>query len=165
LRRATPKAKRYARALRVRRTKAEVRLWESIRKYNLGFKFRQQHPILNYIVDFYSPRKNLVVEVDGDYHLTAEQQSYDAYRTKRIESLGIRVIRFTNEQVFKNLPWVLRKIQEQAGETVSSATLPVMSADPTLSGRRRLWVVGGGGQPGMRASKVNAQAEPLSESA
>lgn len=167
IRNATPAAKRYAKVLRARLTPSEKHLWKSISSEQLGFKFRQQHPRLNYILDFYAPQHHLAVEIDGGYHFTPDQQKYDAHRTYRLlTEANIRVIRFTNEQVFKSLAWVLRTIREQAGETAKVAILPAIpkgSMSPPAAAV--LCIVGGDGHPGTRDSKVNAQAELLSESA
>jgi very-short-patch-repair endonuclease len=83
-----------ARALRKEMTDAERLLWKSLRRQQLGVKFRRQHPIGPYIADFYSWEAGLVVEVDGDTHFTPEMQEYDAIRTQYLESLGLQVLRF-----------------------------------------------------------------------
>ena len=98
-----------ARALRQRQTAAETILWKALRNRALaGFKFRRQHRIGYYIVDFYCFAKKLVIEVDGGSHIGRE--AYDARRTDFLESLGCTVIRFTNEQVFENETGVLEEI-------------------------------------------------------
>lgn len=90
-------------------TKAEKLLWQKLRRRQLGgYKFRRQHPIGNYIVDFYCAETKLIVEVDGDIH--AYQESYDKERTKDLEALGYQVVRFWNEQVLKETIGVLEMI-------------------------------------------------------
>ena len=78
-------------------TEEEEFLWDFVRKNQLGAKFRKQHPIAQYIVDFYCHRFQLAVELDGDYHLDREQKQKDIQRQNNLEEKGIRVIRFTNE--------------------------------------------------------------------
>jgi very-short-patch-repair endonuclease len=90
-------------------TLAERELWERLRKKQLlGFKFRRQHSIERFIVDFYCRQARLVVEVDGPIHdYTAEE---DAIRQEFIEFQGLRVLRFTNEQVLGETEGVLEEI-------------------------------------------------------
>src|SRR5690554_6341240 len=92
-------------------TEAEKVLWECLKTKQLdGFKFRREHIIDEYIVDFVCLAKNLVIEVDGGYHNSAEIQKADVFRTENLEDLGFRVIRFTNEEVIGNIDGVLEKI-------------------------------------------------------
>ena len=87
-------------------TKAERLLWQKLRCRQLGgYKFRRQHPIGNYIVDFYCAETKLIIEVDGDIH--AYQEAYDAERTMDLEMLGYRVIRFWNGQILQEMDGVL----------------------------------------------------------
>jgi len=93
-------------------TEAEKVLWESLKTKQLdGYKFRREHIIDEYIVDFVCLAKNLVIEVDGGYHNHPEIQEADAFRTQILEELGFRVIRFSNEEVIGNIAAVLEKIQ------------------------------------------------------
>lgn len=95
----------YRKELRKNLTSAEATLWKSLQRKQLkGRKFRRQHSIENYIVDFYCPSEQLIVELDGAVHLDFAQQNYDLERTKNLEDLGFNVIRF------ENLPWVLNEI-------------------------------------------------------
>ena len=97
--------------LRKNLTSAEATLWKQLQKSQLnGRKFRRQHSIENFIVDFYCPKEKLIVELDGAYHLGFAQQNYDLERTKRLETLGFKLIRFENKLVFENLPYVLEEI-------------------------------------------------------
>ncbi|WP_445956917.1 isoleucine--tRNA ligase [Yeosuana sp.] len=92
-------------------TEAEKVLWESLKTKQLdGYKFRREHIIDEYIVDFVCLAKNLVIEVDGGYHNHPEIQEADTFRTENLENLGFRVIRFTNEEVMGNIDSVLEKI-------------------------------------------------------
>ncbi len=95
--------------LRCNQTKTEEILWEKLRANKLGVKIKRQVPItINYegfdklfIVDFCSKRKKLVIEVDGDYHKLVNEQ--DKIRDELLQKKGYKVIRFTNEQVYKNI--------------------------------------------------------------
>ena len=99
-----------ARELRKSPTAAEDHLWQALRRKAVeGQRFRRQHVFERFIVDFYCPAAHLVIEVDGDTH--AQQAEYDALRTAFLESLGLRVLRFRNEDVFTNLSEVLARIQ------------------------------------------------------
>ena len=91
-------------------TLAEERLWEELRGNKLGIHFRRQHVIGMYIADFVSLKNLLVVEVDGEYHQTLEQQLADQYRTNYLQQKGYRVIRFTNQQVLTDIESVVTKI-------------------------------------------------------
>ena len=92
-------------------TSAEATLWKQLQKSQLnGRKFRRQHSIKNFIVDFYCPKEKLIIELDGAYHLDFAQQIYDLERTKQLESLGFKVIRFENKLVFEHLQGVLNEI-------------------------------------------------------
>ncbi len=91
-------------------TSAEERLWQELRGNKLGVHFRRQHVIGMYIADFVSLKNLLVIEVDGDYHQTPEQQQKDQYRTEYLQSKGYRVIRFTNQQVLSDIESVMSRI-------------------------------------------------------
>ena len=119
-------------------TEAEQILWGILKGKQLGFKFRRQHIIDEFIVDFVCLEKKLIIEVDGKYHNTPEQIEADKMRTEILNEFGFKVIRFTNEQVIVDCDTVIFKIEEQLkslplGE-VGGATIPphilVMSATP-----------------------------------
>jgi very-short-patch-repair endonuclease len=104
---AKQETKERAKELRKNMTDSETRVWEIVRnKKIMGLKFRRQHPIDIYIVDFFCYQLKLVVEVDGDIHNRTDQSIWDKNRTSEIESFGIEVIRFTNFEVM-NQPDVL----------------------------------------------------------
>jgi very-short-patch-repair endonuclease len=112
---ASPRIFANAQKLRKNATEAEEFLWLALRENQLdGYKFRRQHPLSIYIADFYCHKLKLVIEIDGGYHQTEEQMLLDAERTATIESQGLKVMRFTNEEVLLNLPEVLNKIKEFA---------------------------------------------------
>ncbi len=94
-------------------TEAEQILWEQLRGKKLDFKFRRQHIIDEFIVDFVNLSKNLIIEVDGKYHNTVAQQEADNLRTKILNDLGFKVIRFTNEEVIGNIENVLSQITQR----------------------------------------------------
>lgn len=103
------KLKPLARQMRCEPTPAEKSLWEKLRnKQLLGFKFRRQHPIDRFIVDFYCAEARLIIEVDGEVHNYTQVE--DAIRQEFLESLGLRLIRFRNEEVLMGLDAVLEKI-------------------------------------------------------
>ncbi len=104
--------KEFAKENRREMTIAEKILWEGIRNKKTGYKFRKQHPIGDNIADFICIEKKLVIEVDGGYHNTLEQQQDDRVRTIDIEKMGYSVIRFTNEEVEQDLQNVIMKIKQ-----------------------------------------------------
>jgi very-short-patch-repair endonuclease len=109
--RSDPDVKQNARELRRNQTPAEASLWSHLRARQLdGMRFRRQHPIGPYVVDFYCAESRLVIEVDGDTH--AEQVEADQARTAWLESRGYRVIRFTNSEVRRQLEAVIEETAE-----------------------------------------------------
>ena len=102
-----------ARDLRRKQTDAEKLLWAQLRNLRSeGMKFRRQHPIGDYIVDFVCLEKKLIIEVDGGQHNEENQQEQDEARTKWLKSEGYRVIRFWNNDVLTNIQGVFYRIQE-----------------------------------------------------
>ena len=99
-----------AKELRRDMTAAEKMLWEELRANKLGVHFRRQQIIEGFIVDFYCHKAGLVVEVDGDIHDL--QQDEDARREKALSELGLRVIRFGNDEVARNLSGVVERIKQ-----------------------------------------------------
>ena len=102
-----------AKEMRKNPTPAEAVLWQQLKGKKLGDKFRQQHLIDNFIVDFVCLSKNLIIEVDGEYHTSTDQIEKDKERTRILENLGYKVVRFTNQQVIGNIDETLSKIQEE----------------------------------------------------
>jgi very-short-patch-repair endonuclease len=97
-----------AHGLRKNMTKAEVYLWKRLKDKKLfKVKFRRQHPVDIFVVDFYCHEIKLAIEIDGGIHLDKEISEYDHGRTHDIEKLGIKIIRFTNDQVFNDINKVL----------------------------------------------------------
>ena len=103
--------------LRSSLTPAEASLWKSLQRSQLdGKKFRRQHSVGNYILDFYCPECRLAVELDGQKHFNSIASEYDYRRSEYLRKLNIRVLRFENRVVFENLEGVLHAIREQLGE-------------------------------------------------
>jgi len=106
----------YSRELRQVSTEAEKLLWAELRNRKLnGLKFRRQHPIDKYIVDFYCHEKKLVIELDGSIHDKKENKEYDQARTIELGGLKIKVIRFRNDEVENGIGKVLEKIIQITG--------------------------------------------------
>jgi very-short-patch-repair endonuclease len=99
-----------AREMRRPQTPAEATLWRALRNRQTAFKFRRQHPIYRFIIDFYCAQAKLLIEVDGEWHLQPDQEEYDRARTEYLEELGYKVIRFTNDEVRHNLHAVAGEI-------------------------------------------------------
>ena len=91
-------------------TPAEAKIWSRVRNRGLGFKNRRQHPIWRFIADFYCAEAKLVIEIDGDTHADPDQEIDDQARTSWLEERGYKVIRLTNEDVFKRLEVALSEI-------------------------------------------------------
>lgn len=102
--------KNFRKDLRNNVTPQEIILWSRLRRNQLGFKFRRQHSIGKYIVDFCCPCKNLIIEVDGGQHDEVNQGRYDENRTQYFESLGYKVLRFWDNDVNNNLSSVVSEI-------------------------------------------------------
>ena len=103
--RSNPKTRTHAIELRKELTPAERKLWTIIRNDQLGFNFRRQHAIGNFIPDFVCIEKKLIIELDGSQHL--EQEEYDKERTQYLESQGYKVIRFWNNDVINSIEGVI----------------------------------------------------------
>jgi very-short-patch-repair endonuclease len=102
-----------ARSLKKVMTPAENLLWQNLRNRKVNIhKFRRQHPIAKYIVDFYCHEARLVIEVDGKIHLMNNNPEYDQFRTDELEWMGLKVIRFTNEEVLGDISKVLAEIRK-----------------------------------------------------
>ena len=108
------KIKDLAKDNRQNQTVAENLLWQSIRSSKLGIKFRRQHVVDGFILDFFSAEKGLALEVDGGYHNQSEQAEYDRMRQSLVEDYGITFLRFTNQEVENDLQAVLTKIKAAA---------------------------------------------------
>ncbi len=107
-----PKLKERARELRNNATASEKRLWKYLRgKQMRGYDFHRQKPIDNYVVDFFCYKLRLIIEVDGRTHGFQEVYKRDVKKEKKLKDLGLRVLRFTDEQVLTDIETVLRNIE------------------------------------------------------
>jgi len=124
LRRDIPQLGRRRQALRRQETPAERRLWQCLRNRQIeGFKFRRQASLGRYVVDFLCPELHVAIELDGAVHDDTARREYDIERQAALEASGVRVVRFSNDAVFDDLPvvldaiaFVLREERERQGE-------------------------------------------------
>lgn len=150
-----------ARALRQEQTEAEIYLWDLLRNRNFeGIKFRRQHPIKDYIVDFFSYELKLVIELDGGYHYHPEQKEKDELRDLHLKALGYQVLRYSNDTALTQTHIIYNDISERkatykpiAKSTRSRLPSPsgevlVMSGKTLLSTKRL--------QPNQRELLLNA---------
>jgi very-short-patch-repair endonuclease len=113
------------RRLRNSATDAEKVLWSRLKHSQLlGYKFRRQQGIANYVVDFYCPEHKLAIEIDGATHSTPEEMKHDMERQQYIEKFGVNFLRFTNSDVFENLDWVLETIVERLAKHKTDGQAP-----------------------------------------
>ncbi len=122
------KLKPLARQMRREPTHAEDILWQQVRRNELGYPIRRQHPFGRFIVDFYCSAARLVIEVDGDIHDYTQEE--DAIRQEILESLGLKVIRFKNDEIIHSLDSVLGRIKE----AIASAQQPDFSSPLSVHG-------------------------------
>ncbi len=106
------KHKKRRKSLRNNPTRAENILWRYIKGSQLGYKFRRQQSIKQYIVDFYCPKLNLIIELDGEVHNYILQNQKDWTREKNLEKLGFTIIRYKNEDVILNMADILDNLKE-----------------------------------------------------
>lgn len=120
--RGTPDFLPLKRRLRSDMTAAEQRLWARLRlRQFYGLKFRRQHGIGPYIVDFYCPERAVVIEVDGETHAGGDQPGRDQERDAYLQSLGLTVLRYWNDEVVQNLDGVLEDVSRRV---VTDSTSP-----------------------------------------
>ncbi len=106
----------YAEVLRKNMTEAEKIVWERLCKNQLDVRIRRQHPIFKYIADYYCHELKLVIEIDGEVHLSKENSEYDISRDITLNEFGIQIIRFTNAQVTSGIEQVIEKIKKKIEE-------------------------------------------------
>jgi len=110
---AKPQIFEKAKCLRENMTLAELKLWELLRNKQVqGLRFRAQHPIDIFIADFYCHPLKLVIEIDGGIHLNVEQKEYDIGREAEMNYWGIKIIRFTNEEIEKDIDQVIKDVND-----------------------------------------------------
>ncbi|MDQ6757865.1 MAG: class I tRNA ligase family protein, partial [Bacteroidota bacterium] len=116
-----------AKRMRKEYTEAENILWQHLRNHSLNAKFRRQHPIDSYIVDFVCLQQKLIIEIDGGYHETEKQKILDDERTKALNEIGFNTIRFTNKEVANSIDIVLQKIKKnlQQNRTAHEGGVPL----------------------------------------
>ena len=103
-----------AKRLRGTMTDAEKRLWAAVRAHRFhGFHFRRQVPIAGHVVDFVCQERRLIVEVDGATHSTDAEQARDGVRSMRLAAEGYRIVRFWNDDVYRDLPGVLDRLRHE----------------------------------------------------
>lgn len=100
-----------AKKLRHSMTQAETLLWEYLRQKPKGFKFRRQHPLGNFIADFYCHALKLVIEVDGKIHERTEVKERDTEKENFLTEAGIRVLRITNEEIENEFKRIVEKVE------------------------------------------------------
>ena len=108
-----PNLKQNRKDLRQNMTPAEAYLWKQLQNKKLdGRKFRRQHSMDHYVVDFYCAMEKLNIELDGQVHMNPTAEEKDLKRTEYLENLGYTIIRFENKMVFENLPSVLEEVRD-----------------------------------------------------
>jgi very-short-patch-repair endonuclease len=113
---ALPELRTFRKELRAKLTPAEASLWSMLKNSKLeGRKFRRQHSVDFYILDFYCAMERLAIELDGQVHMSEKAQQYDHERSLFLEFYKIKVIRFENKVVFEEPEWLLEQIRSHFG--------------------------------------------------
>ena len=116
---ASPILFEFAKKLRNNPTETESLLWNFLSESEFSdIRFKRQHPVLYFIADFYCHKAKLIIEIDGGYHQVPEQYQYDVNRDAELEKLGLKTIRFTNEQVLFETEKVLQKIRTEVSNRI-----------------------------------------------
>ncbi|MDC0449212.1 endonuclease domain-containing protein, partial [bacterium] len=116
---------KHRRILRTNSTEPEIILWNQLRNKKFhNTKFKRQYSVGLYVLDFYCPRYRLAIELDGRHHESKNTKKYDKERTKQLDEVGIKVLRFRNEKVVNNLGRIL--------EIIESYLTPFYSPSPKL---------------------------------
>ena len=123
--------KDFSRANRHNAIEAENALWQLLRGSKLGLRFRRQHAIERYIVDFVCLPAWLIIEVDGEYPVNSEQAEYDGGRSHDLQELGFYILRLTNEEVLQHSDYVLKLISTQLTNHLPN---PESSGSPSPQG-------------------------------
>ena len=148
-----PELRTVRRRLRGLPTQAEAVVWKALRRRQLhDRRFRRQHSIGHFVVDFYCPAERLAIEIDGGVHADPARSTYDTQRQRWLEAQGIRVLRFTNDAVLHDLDLVVTAITA-AFDGATDA--PVKKRELSLPPRS-----GEGGQPGDRAAPTSSPLPP-----
>lgn len=125
--------KEFAEENRKNPTEAESVLWNTLKAKGVGLKFRRQHIIEDFIVDFFCNEKKLTIELDGGYHRVPEQMKKDEERTARLQELGYTELRFTNEQVLCEIDNVIKEIIQVAQSLLLGGDLEEAGGDLELA--------------------------------
>ena len=126
-----PHLKTFRQELRHNLTPAEAKLWSYLQNSQLeGRKFRRQHSIGNYILDFYCPGERIAIELDGEVHFNEEAELRDQERTAFLNAFGVQVIRFENKLVFEQADWVLDEIKSWFGWEKTTPAPPSQGGEP-----------------------------------
>ena len=130
--------KENAKSMRLEPTEAEDLLWQNLRGLKLGVKFRRQQPVDIFIPDFVCTQKKLIIEVDGEYYNGKEQIELDVERTRILETIGYKVLRFTNEEVLTNVSSVLERIRTEIKNRDIFTSNVEVKVKPSPCGRDRV---------------------------
>jgi very-short-patch-repair endonuclease len=98
--------------LRNEPTSSEIIFWSLLKQHFSNFRFKRQHPISQYIADFYCHKLKLVIEIDSDIHKMEEVKNKDKLRDEFLQTLNLKIIRFTNDEVSKNGDRIVKRLQE-----------------------------------------------------
>jgi very-short-patch-repair endonuclease len=137
----TPAKTVRARKLRRGYTEVEMRVWQKLRNRQLGVDFRRQHPVGNFVLDFYAPALRLAIEFDGGQHSENATVVHDEMRSRWLVEHGVTMLRFWNSDVIQNLSGVLEAISSKITE------LDASRVGPTRRWRADLPLSGGGNKP------------------
>jgi len=148
-----PILKEHARRMRNNPTDAEAYLWKQLKAQGLGAAFKRQCVILDFIADFYCPSANLIIEVDGGYHLQEGQHKLDEEREDRLRAKGYNILRFTNEQVLFDIDNVIKDITTMIHGTRTPSPLG------EGRGEGRILLLGSGGREHALAWKISQSSK------
>lgn len=148
-----PILKEHARRMRNNPTDAEAYFWKQLKAQGLGAAFKRQCVILDFIADFYCPSANLIIEVDGGYHLQEGQHKLDEEREDRLRAKGYNILRFTNEQVLFDIDNVIKDITTMIHGTGTPSPLG------EGRGEGRILLLGSGGREHALAWKISQSSK------
>ena len=148
-----PILKEHARRMRNNPTDAEAYLWKQLKAQGLGAAFKRQCVILDFIADFYCPSANLIIEVDGGYHLQEGQHKLDEEQEDRLRAKGYNILRFTNEQVLFDIDNVIKDITTMIHGTGTPSPLG------EGRGEGRILLLGSGGREHALAWKISQSSK------
>ena len=148
-----PILKEHARRMRNNPTDAEAYLWKQLKAQGLGAAFKRQCVILDFIADFYCPSANLIIEVDGGYHLQEGQHKLDEEREDRLRAKGYNILRFTNKQVLFDIDNVIKDITTMIHGTRTPSPLG------EGRGEGRILLLGSGGREHALAWKISQSSK------